>query len=394
MSRRSEPRRVAVVRYLDPEGHQVPKGTPGARRVKTLSDTYYAFLGGKRVPLGTPDLEEAWARLKEIRERGTAGVSRLPLAELLDAWALSLPEPKQAPGGRRRVDLRLFRVRRLVELAGWRKAADVTSGSAAAALKKLTRTSTAKNPKPPRPVAPHTRNLYLGALRQFVRWLCGPPCNLGAYPLAGLKPIPIEHDVRRKRRTPTDGEVIRLFTYLETAPAWRGMTGPQRALGYKVLMACGLRVQELRSLTPDSFDLDGATVTVHAGYDKSSRLIEQPLPFWLVEELRPHFAAGGGCWSGFPYYAAVRVWRRDLLGAGIEYQTTDRDGKTPLYLDLHSLRHWYVTEIASQPGIDLKTGMTLTRHSTPALFLKVYAKVKQDRLRAAAEAIPRPGGPS
>ena len=52
-----------------------------------------------------------------------------------------------------------------------------------------------------------------------------------------------------------------------------GLSGPHRALCYRLALTTGLRRNEIRSLAWASFDLDSdeATVTVEAGYSKRRR---------------------------------------------------------------------------------------------------------------------------
>lgn len=74
MSRKAAPFRVRVVRYQLPNGKRCAKSHPRAVRVVSRSETYFGFVGGRRVPLGTRDLGEAWA---ELRVRGELRVSRI-----------------------------------------------------------------------------------------------------------------------------------------------------------------------------------------------------------------------------------------------------------------------------------------------------------------------------
>ena len=115
----------------------------------------------------------------------------------------------------------------------------------------------------------------------------------------------------------------------------------------------------------------------------------QPLPPWLVTELRAWFDAGGECWSGFPSYFPGKLLKEDLAGAGVAWEAEGPDG--PLFFDMHSLRVWYISALADQPGISPKVLMELARHSTPALTLKVYAKAKAQSTRAAVDGIREPG---
>ena len=168
------------------------------------------------------------------------------------------------------------------------------------------------------------------------------------------------------------------------------MSGPQRALGYKVSMATGYRAGELRSLTRDSFNFELGVVTCRASIDKRRRAAVTTTAAVVAEELKSWFNADGGCWDGFPEVApGPRVLSYDLEAAGVPYQIADPDG--PLFFDFHSLRKWYVTQLADQPEITIKTLMTLSRHSTPTLSLKVYAESREHGLRDAVDRLPNPG---
>ena len=60
----------------------------------------------------------------------------------------------------------------------------------------------------------------------------------------------------------------------------------------------------------------------------------------------------------------------------------------PLFFDFHSLRVWYCSAIANTAGISPKVMMELCRHSTPALTLKVYAKVNQQEAKRVVSELP------
>ena len=67
------------------------------------------------------------------------------------------------------------------------------------------------------------------------------------------------------------------------------MTGPDRATLYALAIGSGLRSKELRTLTPERFNLaaDPPTVTVRACYAKNGREAVQPLPAALADRLAP-----------------------------------------------------------------------------------------------------------
>jgi len=237
--------------------------------------------------------------------------------------------------------------------------------------------------------SPRTRNHYLSHAKQFARW-CVQARRLRDNPFLGLRPVSDVGDRRHDRRCLTPDELARLFAWLKKAPERKGTTAPQRALMYKIAMATGLRAKEVRSLTRESFDLDAATVTVAASHSKRRRQDTQPLPAWLVAELRKWFAAGGPCWDRLLKMYPGRLLKWDLARAGVPYTLPGPDG-APLYADFHSLRHSYITTLANLPSISPKTLLALARHSSPHLTLQVYSKVRSHDLHAAAAEIPVPG---
>lgn len=360
MPRPQRPVRRTVVRYVDPTtGERVAAGTPGAKRIKAKTATWYYSVkgrGGKQryVSLDTDDEGQAWANLR----RRLAGLddgehAKRQISEHVAEWL----ECVQAAGASAaHVALLRTRMTQLVAVAGWRRIGDVTAGSCQIALRNVTADG----------LSAQTRNHYLSHAKQFARWLWENG-RLPSHPLLRLEPVSIETDRRHDRRIPTDEEVATLLS--ANLPDRKGMSGPQRQLGYRVCMATGLRAGELRSLSRESFDLDGGTVVVQAAYSKRRRKDTLPIPPWLVDELRAWFAAGGECWP-FPAVNPGRVLQFDLRRCGIPL-CVDK-----LYFDFHSLRHWYITWAANQPGISPKTLMALARHSTPQLTLKVYAKVR------------------
>ena len=70
------------------------------------------------------------------------------------------------------------------------------------------------------------------------------------------------------------------------------MTGTDRAMLYSVGLMTGLRASELKSLTPESFDLasEPPTLTVEACYSKHRRKDVLPLHPDLVPRLRTWLA--------------------------------------------------------------------------------------------------------
>lgn len=396
MPKRGGPRpyRVPITRYVDAAGNRVKKGARGATRVRTESESYYAdfWRDGKRerIPLGATNEGDAWVAIRAEQQRRVEerrGAARAPefrptgLSEHITAWQQSM---RDAGAVKSHVDLFESRIRYLSDLAGWKKLEHITADSCLAALSRL-RTEKGRSAQ--------TRNHYLSAIKQFCRW-CWTTSRFATHPLVGLRPVSVEGQMRHERRIPTDDEVVLLFDHLErpTAPVREGMTGRHRALAYKVMMATGFRAGELRSLERDGIDLEAGTITLRAGYSKRRRTDTQHIPDWLVRELRAWLRTGGTpLFEKFPKQRPGRyTLEPDLEDAGISRIVKGPDG--PLFFDMHSLRHYYCTQIASQPGMDPKTLVTLTRHSSVELALKKYAKKQLERIKAAVQAIPEPTG--
>jgi integrase len=382
MSRPPRPRKVVVTRYYDARGKRCAKGDPGAKPKKERSATWFAKIGGKRVSLKTTDEAEAWAELKRRLRRRQTGEPEpqgaLPLSELVSEWVAVL---KARGGGAQHVQQLKANVTRLIEAAGWKFPMDMTADSCLIAMAKLVAS---------RSLSAQSRNHYLQHAKQFARWLVDGG-RLMRNPFGGLRPVSVEADRRHDRRVPTDEEIGNLMKYLHDPKAKirKGMTGPQRALGYRVCMATGFRAGELKSLERASFDLPAGTVTCRAAYSKRRRRDTQHLPPWLVEELTGWFAAGGGCWSTFPRHNPGKVLQADLHAAGIPWSVPGPDG--PLFFDFHALRHFFVSWCANQPGISPKTLMEMARHSDPKLTLRVYARARKDEVKKITDSMPPPG---
>lgn len=402
MPRRSKgphPFRVTITRHVDTEGKRCPKDTPGARQVKSLSESYYTDIwdgkSRKRIPLGTSDLATAWANLRAILKRQAeaelgirdrfAEAAEVPLEKHIDDWVESAEargvSPKQCLGLR-------SSVLELARLAGWRRITDIDYDSALKALARLQRPTEGN----PQGLSAQTRNHYTKKIKQFTNWAAGHSGRLRTDPLKQLATVDVSTDRRHDRRTPSDEEIGKLFEYLEGADALEveGMSGRHRALAYRVAMATGLRAGELRSLTPSSFDLERATVTVAASYSKRRREDVLPLPPWLVILIRDWFTSGGRCFDGFPAEHPGKVLKADLASARIPYTVKNAAG-VDLYFDFHSLRHYFCSWAGNLVGISPRALLALTRHSTPELAMQIYGQTKTSDVRTAVDGMPEPG---
>ena len=142
-------------------------------------------------------------------------------------------------------------------------------------------------------------------------------------------------------------------------------------------MQTGLRANELRTLTPASFeldDIDSAWVAVEAAYSKRKRRDRQVLHPDLARSIRAWLAQHGRP-PRVPDKAGKMI-RADLERAGIPYV---QDGRV---CDFHALRATGITHVVRR-GVDPATAQRFARHSDVRLTLQVYTHTGEQDLRRA-----------
>ena len=234
-----------------------------------------------------------------------------------------------------------------------------------------------------RGVGPQQCNHYVRATKGFLRWMTRTR-RIGANPIETLTLLNTATDVRHGRRELTADELRRLFTATrESTRTFRGLSGPDRYFLYLVAAGTGFRANALANLTPASFDLAEATVTLAARFAKNRRTKVQPLAADLAEALRDYLAGKPAdvlVWGGTWREKAAEMLRADLEAVGIPYASDGPDG--PEHADFHALRHSFLT-LGGRSGIDLRTLQELAGHSTPLLT----ARYMHVRLRDVAGAV-------
>ncbi len=221
-----------------------------------------------------------------------------------------------------------------------------------------------------------TANFYLGAVKQFCRWMVTNR-RMADNPLSHLARKNVEGDRRRQRRPLSQEELRKLIVAASGSPrTFRGLSGIDRSVLYATAAATGLRAAELASLTRVAFSLDATppTVTLAACHAKNGKLAVQPLPPDLVVTLRSYLDGrmpNNPVWPGTWFEKAAEVIRDDLELAGVPFVIQEPDG--PQYADFHSLRHSYVA-LLDRSGATLKEAMQLARHSDPKLTAAVYGR--------------------
>lgn len=208
-----------------------------------------------------------------------------------------------------------------------------------------------------------TCNHHRAAIRGFSQWLWKSG-RIGEHLLVGVTGYNAEEDRRHDRRTISVAELRKLIAVAERGPAYRQMTGPDRALCYRLAVATGLRLSEIATITPRAFDwtADPPTTTVRAAYTKNGKTATLPLPPDLVSDLRSRASSMSDDTPLFPLPdRGADMLKIDLKEAGIPYR--DANG---LVFDFHSLRAETAT-LADQAGASPRVVQRLMRHSTLAL---------------------------
>jgi integrase len=193
----------------------------------------------------------------------------------------------------------------------------------------------------------------------------------------------------RVRRVLTSEELLRLIQTTHDASELRGISGPLRALVYRLVAETGLRANEVQSLRAGDFDLSptAATVTIRAANSKNRREATLPLRARIAADLEPFLRGRMPLAAAFPLPRSFkdktsRWLKSDLEAAGIAYMdASDR------VFDFHALRAQFITLLVTG-GAGMRAAQTLARHSTAELTLGVYTKLRPDDERRALEVLP------
>jgi integrase len=155
--------------------------------------------------------------------------------------------------------------------------------------------------------------------KSFFRWLADDgrvPHN----PLHALKPLNADVEEHRQRRCLPDADFKDFLAAARTGKIIHRLSGLDRFMLYITAGWTGLRAQELASLEPESFRLDGLepVLIVRAAYSKHKR--EDVLPLrrdvadllrpWLRQKPAEHRLWPGACWN-----KAAEMVQADLTGA-------------------------------------------------------------------------------
>jgi Phage integrase family len=172
------------------------------------------------------------------------------------------------------------KIERVLELAKIRRIRDITLSGIQEAIAKIRKTGSTG-----------TTNNYIQRFKSFDRWLWRDK-RAREYVLVDLHQKDAKNDRRHVRRRMTDEEVTAVIAAAERGPAVHDVSGPDRAILYRIAHGTGFRAKELRTLTPERFRLedDPPIVTSLACYTKNGEQAVQPIARALAELLRPWLA--------------------------------------------------------------------------------------------------------
>ena len=236
-------------------------------------------------------------------------------------------------------------------------------------------------------VSHRTVNADLAAIRGFCRWLIRRERILRD-PTTALEPLNVAEDRRLERRALDEEEAQKLVTStFQSERVFRRLSGQQRATLYLLALRTGLRRNELRSLTPQSFDFSSKTpsVSLHASDSKRRKRDRLPLPVDVSKQMQEYVAdlhSDDSLWPGSWWRRSADMIRRDLEEAGIPVE--DEEGRV---FDFHGQRTTFITGL-SRAGIFPALAQKLARHSDVRLTMGTYTSMNHDELSSAVESLP------
>ena len=182
----------------------------------------------------------------------------------------------------------------------------------------------------------------------------------------------------KRTRLITDGELTRLYTYLDRADA-EGLEHPVLTLAIRLQFEFAARMSEVLLLEWEWIDLLNRRVvwpdSKTGGMSKplsaeALRLLQEAPRYARSKFVIPALFDGSQPMTKNTYWAG---WKRILERAGLPHCGT------------HAVRHRAAADIANS-GVPVKVGMALTAHKTVTMFMR-YVHTEDDPIRAAAETV-------
>lgn len=288
--------------------------TDDGQRIRGLTSHYYGWLSGRAKPVKlATDKGAAEIKLGELKRRAElkqAGAvdqfeeqHQRPLTDHLEDFRRELYARARSE---KYVRITCTRVKEVIEGCRFQWIADLSASKVMEWLADQRREEA---------FGGKTSNYYLRDVKSFCAWLVKDQ-RTGHNPLIHLSGLSVEDKPVRRILEPE--EFKRFIAAASAGEVLRRRSGKDRVILYLLAANTGFRAEELASLKPSSFDLDGQTVTVEAGYSKRRRRDVQPIRPDLAEVLRVYLAdrpAGELLWPGSWSNHGAELVREDLAAA-------------------------------------------------------------------------------
>ena len=231
----------------------------------------------------------------------------------------------------------------------------------------------------------------LSTWKSFTSWLVTErKLNIDSLKSVEMPSAESKRKYRRRMLLPDEWQVLHTITSRQ--PLRFGMSGPERALLYRVAIQTGYRAKELASLSPSNVVIGDRSSFIHlrGAYTKNGKPAKQYIDSNLASDLQAHIAVGKKkSLFALPHCSNLaRMIRQDLEAAraawikaadGDSDETERRHDSTFLCVkneddevfDFHALRHTCGAWLAST-GTDAKIVQSVMRHSTITLTFDLY----------------------
>jgi len=371
------------IRWADAKGRKCSKGSPGAHQIESRFWTIQIVENGRpKTFKGFMDKaasEQLASRLERDKARGEMGMldvykahRQRPLAEHIADWITELRQLGRDDVYLGQCESRLVRMQKE---CGWALLGEISSSAFIRWREKATATvgTAAKVGTNVVPMGARTQNHYLEALGCFCRWAIKRK-RMPSNPVADVTPVETVGKLRRERRALTPEELTELLSILK----------PRHLLVYSIILATGLRRDELRLLRWGDVKLNAPKpfIELRAETTKAKRADTLPLRSDLVSLLKAERGDAADDERVCPSSPSMETHRRYLAKAGIAY-LDDRGRRA----DFHSLRHSYGTMLATS-GVAPRIAMALMRHTDMRLTMNRYTDPRIFDMAGAVEKMP------
>lgn len=295
-----------------------------------------------------------------------------PLKELLEVWGKDLEARGNTP---KYVGDELHQAAEVLRMAKVEYFPQLTASPVQIALGELRKKHKDTKGEEVPGLSLSSLNHHLRSTKSFCRWLWRDG-RIAADPIGGLRGYNSKTDRRRWRRAMTVDEVKALYKAADAGEELWTMSGEDRGMLYRVMLGTGFRVKEIRTLmVKNCFVSDNQpAMVVLAGFSKRRREDRQPIREKLAVLVKKYIKKKGLGPDDLLFTLPDkpnRMLQHDLKVADVARK--DTHGRV---LDLHSLRHTYITECARH--FSPKITQQLARHSTITLTMDFYTHLESD----------------